>query len=42
MDVCTAPPVARVIEPEAELVAQLAEKKQAFREAYPRITPKKG
>ena len=38
-EVCAAPPVDRVIEPEADLVALLSEKKQDFREAYPRITP---
>jgi xylulokinase len=40
--VCAAPPVARTVEPDAGLVERLAEKKQAFRDAYPRITPKKG
>lgn len=39
--VCTAPPIARTVEPEPELVQRLAEKKQAFREAYLRITPRK-
>jgi xylulokinase len=39
--VCTAPPVARTIDPEPELVDRLAPKLAAFRAAYPRITPKK-
>ncbi|UAK26143.1 xylulokinase [Sphingomonas nostoxanthinifaciens] len=39
-DVCTAPPVERVIEPLPADVAILAPKKAAFRAAYPRITPK--
>jgi xylulokinase len=38
--VCAAPPVDRVIEPEGDLVARLTPKKEAFRQAYPRITPK--
>ena len=37
--VCAAPPVARSIAPEPELVDRLAAKKAAFRDAYPRITP---
>ncbi|GAA4766422.1 xylulokinase [Stakelama sediminis] len=41
-DVCTPPPVARTVDPDAALVAALSEKKQAFKDAYPRITPKKG
>ena len=40
--VCARPTVARTLEPEPELVARLADKKAAFRQAYPRITPKKG
>jgi xylulokinase len=39
--VCAAPPVARVIDPEPELVDRLAPKLAAFRDAYPRITPRK-
>jgi xylulokinase len=41
-DICVAPPVARTIEPEPDLVARLADKKAIFRAAYPRITSKKG
>ena len=37
--VCAAPPVARSIAPEPELVDRLAAKKAAFRDAYSRITP---
>ena len=37
--VCAAPPVARRIEPEADLVERYAPRKAAFRAAYPRITP---
>ena len=39
-EVCEAPPVAHRIEPDAELAARLAPKIEAFRAAYPRITPK--
>jgi len=38
--VCTAPPVSHRIAPDPALVAALAEKKAAFRDAYSRITPK--
>lgn len=38
--VCVAPPVSHRIAPDPALVAALAEKKTAFRQAYPRITPK--
>lgn len=38
--VCVAPPVAHRIAPDPQLVAALAEKKAAFRLAYPRITNK--
>ncbi|WP_375271047.1 xylulokinase [Sphingomonas sp.] len=38
--VCTAPPVSHSIKPDPALVAALAEKKAAFRDAYPRITSK--
>ncbi len=38
--VCVAPPVSHRIAPDPALVAALAEKKAAFRQAYPRITPK--
>lgn len=40
--VCAAPPVAQRIEPEPELIERLAPRKALFRQAYPRITPKKG
>jgi xylulokinase len=39
-EVCVAPPVAHVIQPDAALADRLAPKQQAFRDAYPRITPK--
>jgi xylulokinase len=39
-DVCTAPPVARIETPDPALVDALAVKKAAFRDAYPRITPR--
>jgi len=39
-DVCVAPPIAHVVDPDPALVARLAEKKAAFRDAYPRITPR--
>lgn len=38
--VCVAPPVSHTISPDPALVAALAEKKAAFRQAYARITPK--
>lgn len=38
--VCAPPPIERVIEPDPADVALLAPKKQAFREAYPHISPK--
>jgi xylulokinase len=40
--VCAAPPVARTVDPDTGLIDRLAEKKQAFKDAYSRITPKKG
>lgn len=40
--VCTAPPVSQRIEPEADLIERLAARKALFRQAYSRITPKKG
>lgn len=39
-DVCAAPEVARVVEPEPALVAAFAEKKAAFRDAYRRVAPR--
>lgn len=41
-DVCVAPQTARQIDPEPALVERLAPRKAIFREAYPRITPKRG
>ena len=41
-EVCKAPPVDHVVEPDADDVALLAPKLAAFRAAYPRITPKDG
>jgi xylulokinase len=41
-DVCQAPPVDHIVEPDADDVALLAPKLAAFRAAYPRITPKDG
>ncbi len=41
-EVCVAPPVASRIEPDPALVDLLAPRKAVFRQAYPRITPKKG
>jgi xylulokinase len=38
--VCAAPPVARTLQPEADLVDRLAPKRDAFRAAYPKITDK--
>lgn len=38
--VCAPPPVAHVVEPDAELRDRLAPKLQQFRAAYPRVTPK--
>jgi xylulokinase len=38
-EVCVAPPVSHVIEPDAALADRLASKLSAFRDAYPRITP---
>lgn len=38
--VCVAPPVSHVVSPEPALVAALAPKKAAFRQAYPTITPR--
>ncbi|QXQ05157.1 xylulokinase [Sphingosinicellaceae bacterium] len=39
-DVCVAPPTAHVIEPDSALADRLAPKRQAFCEAYARITPR--
>ena len=39
-DVCVAPPVAHRIAPDRDLADRLAPKRAAFRDAYPRITPK--
>ena len=39
-EVCVAPPVDRVVEPDRTLVSRLADKRAAFVAAYPRITPK--
>jgi xylulokinase len=41
-DVCRAPPVDHVVEPDQADIGLLAPKKAAFRAAYPRITPKMG
>jgi len=41
-DVCSAPPILRSVDPDFDLAQRLAEKRQAFAAAYPRITPKKG
>lgn len=38
-EVCAAPPVSHVVEPDPELVEKLSPKKRLFRAAYPRITP---
>ncbi|KAB7644090.1 xylulokinase [Polymorphobacter fuscus] len=38
-DICTPPPTAHVIDPDPDLAARLAPKRQAFRAAYPRIAP---
>lgn len=38
-DVCLPPPVDRVIDPDAADIERLAPKKEAFKAAYPRITP---
>lgn len=38
-EVCVAPPVSHVIEPDAALADRLAPKQAAFRQAYSRITP---
>ena len=40
VDVCVSPPVARTIAPDPAIVAALAPKQQAFRDAYFRITPR--
>ena len=40
--ICARPPVSHRIEPDPQLVERLAPRKAAFREAYPRITPKRG
>jgi xylulokinase len=39
-DVCAAPPTVRTIDPDRDLIHRLADKRQAFRGAYSRITPK--
>ncbi|AHE53156.1 xylulokinase [Sphingomonas sanxanigenens] len=39
-EVCAAPPVSHSIAPDPELVDRLAPKRAAFRDAYPRITPR--
>ena len=38
-EICVAPPTAHVIEPDPVLAERLAPKRQAFRDAYPRISP---
>lgn len=38
-EICVAPPVSHVIEPDAALADRLAPKQAAFRQAYSRITP---
>ena len=38
--ICVAPPVSHTVSPEPALVAALADKKAAFRQAYSRITPR--
>lgn len=38
-DVCIAPPVSHIVEPERDLIDRLAPKYAAFRDAYPRIKP---
>ncbi|WP_097065045.1 xylulokinase [Sphingomonas guangdongensis] len=38
--VCAAPPTARVVTPEPDLVDRLAPKREAFRAAYPQISPR--
>ena len=40
--VCAAPPVSHVVEPDHDLVDRLAPRAAAFRAAYPQITSKKG
>jgi xylulokinase len=39
-DICAPPPIERVIEPDQADIDLLAQKKAAFREAYPHISPK--
>jgi xylulokinase len=39
VEVCIAPPVAQIIEPDAELAARLAPKQALFRAAYARVSP---
>ena len=39
-EVCAAPPVAQVVEPDPSLADRLAPKLDRFRAAYPRVTPK--
>jgi len=39
-EVCAAPPIAHVVHPDPVLTDRLAPKLAAFREAYPRITPR--
>jgi xylulokinase len=38
-DICIAPPVDRVVEPDPTLISRFADKQAAFVAAYPRITP---
>jgi xylulokinase len=39
-DICAAPPVSHTVEPDPDLVDRLAPKLAAFRDTYPRITPR--
>ena len=38
-DICVPPPVEHIVEPDPIVIEQLAHKKRAFRDAYPRIRP---
>jgi len=38
-DICIAPPIERIAEPEPDLISRFADKQAAFVAAYPRITP---